>query len=431
MRLAGRGVEIGWIPYRFSNFPHVMPGTIVDRGLEGVIVGSTELSNVEGIEGRLTYRGFDIHDLAASASFEEVAYLLLFGQLPNRFQLEDLKVRLAANRMLPQPLIDMMHAIPKSAWPMDVLRTIISAIAHFVPHLEDGSHASNPRQAIHLIAKTPTIVAAWDRIRRGLEPIEPRLELSTAANFLYMRTGDVPLKAAERALDTYLVLLADHSYNASTFAARVCASTRADIFAAATSAVATLEGDLHGGAPGKVMSMLLEIGKPERAEPYVRDLLARGEKIMGMGHREYKIRDPRAQHLEVMAKALGDATDPRWYEIARALEDASNRVLQEVKPDRRIYANVEFYTAPTLFSLGIPADEFTCLFACGRMAGWTAHILEQLGDNRLIRPQATYVGPPLMPWVPIENRGRSSFTGTPASIALGNGNGNAKAEVAP
>jgi citrate synthase len=167
-----------------------MPGTIVDRGLEGVIVGSTELSNVEGIEGRLTYRGFDIHDLAPSASFEEVAYLLLFGQLPNRFQLEDLKVRLAANRMLPQPLIDMMHAIPKSAWPMDVLRTMISAIAHFVPHLEDGSHASNPRQAIHLIAKTPTIVAAWDRIRRGLEPIEPRLDLSTPPNFLYMSPGD-------------------------------------------------------------------------------------------------------------------------------------------------------------------------------------------------------------------------------------------------
>jgi len=407
-----------------------MSGTIVDRGLEGVIVGSTELSNVEGIEGRLTYRGFDIHDLAQNASYEEVAYLLLFGQLPNKFQLEDLKVRIAANRMLPQPLIDMMHAIPKSAWPMDVLRTMISAIAHFVPHLEDGSHASNPRQAIHLIAKTPTIVAAWDRIRRGLDVIEPRLDLSTAANFLYMRTGEVPLKEAEMALDTYLVLLADHSYNASTFAARVCASTRADIFAAATSAVATLEGDLHGGAPGKVMSMLLEIGKPERAETYVRDLLARGDKIMGMGHREYKIRDPRAEHLEVMAKTLGEKTDPRWYEIARALEDASNKVLQEVKPGRRIYANVEFYTAPTLFSLGIPADEFTCMFACGRMAGWTAHILEQLGDNRLIRPQATYVGPTLMAWVPIEQRGRSTFTTTPASNGNGNGKEKGKAEVA-
>jgi len=383
------------------------PGTIVDRGLEGVVVGSTDLSNVEGLEGRLTYRGFDIHDLAINATFEEVCYLLLFGQLPNKFQLEDLKVRLAANRMLPQPLIDFMESTPKDAWPMDVLRTLVSGLALFTPADEDGAHPSNPRAAIHLIAKTPSIVAAWDRIRRGLKAIEPLPNLSTAANFLYMRTGERPIKEAERALDTYLVLLADHSYNASTFAARVTASTRADIFAAATSAVATLEGDLHGGAPGKVMKMILDIGKPDRAETYVRELLARGERIMGMGHREYKVRDPRAEHLESMAKALGQASDPKWYEIARALEDAANKVLQEEKPGKRIYANVEFYTAPTLVSLGIPADEFTCMFACGRMAGWTAHILEQLNDNRLIRPQARYTGPPVMPWVPIEQRGRS------------------------
>jgi citrate synthase len=183
------------------------------------------------------------------------------------------------------------------------------------------------------------------------------------------------------------------------------------MYAAATAALATLEGDLHGGAPGKVMVMLQAIGKPERAEAYVRELLARGEKIMGMGHREYKIRDPRAEHLEAMAKALGEASDSRWYEIARALEDAAARVLLEVKPGRRIYANVEFYSAPTLYSLGIPADEFTCMFACGRMAGWTAHIIEQLGDNRLIRPQATYAGPPVMPYVPIAERGRGNGNG--------------------
>ncbi len=385
----------------------MQPGTIVDRGLEGVVVGSTDLSNVEGLEGRLTYRGFDIHDLAEHATYEEVCYLLLFGQLPNTFQLEDLKVRLAANRMLPQPLIDFMEATPKDAWPMDVLRTHVSALALFTPADEDGAHPSNPRAAIHLIAKTPSIVAAWDRIRRGLKAIEPLPNLSTAANFLYMRTGERPIKEAERALDTYLVLLADHSFNASTFAARVTASTRADIFAAATSAVATLEGDLHGGAPGKVMKMILDIGKPERAEAYVREMLARGERVMGMGHREYKVRDPRAEHLESMAKSLGGASDPKWYEIARALEDAAGKVLHDEKPGKRIYANVEFYTAPTLFSLGIPPDEFTCMFACGRMAGWTAHILEQLNDNRLIRPQARYTGPPVMPWVPIESRGRS------------------------
>jgi citrate synthase len=382
-----------------------MQSLVVDPGLEGIVVGATDLSNVEGLEGRLTYRGYDIHDVAPNASFEEVCYLLLFGQLPNRHQLADVGVRLAANRALPPQVLAFMQATPKDAWPMDVLRTAISSLALFTPHLEDGAHASNPRSAIHLIAKTPTIVAAWDRIRRGLAPIAPLPNLSTAANFLYMRTGRPPIAEAEKALDTYLVLLADHSYNASTFAARVTASTRADIYAAATSAVATLEGDLHGGAPGKVMKMLLEIDRPERAEAYVRALVASGERVMGMGHREYKVRDPRAVHLEAMAKTVGEASDPRWYDIARALEDAANRVLREAKPGRRIYANVEFYTAPTLYGLGIPADEFTCMFACGRMAGWTAHILEQLANNRLIRPQASYTGPVAAPWIPVERRG--------------------------
>jgi citrate synthase len=332
---------------------------------------------------------------------------LLFGALPNRQQLEELTARMGANRTLAQPLIDWMEALPKDAWPMDVLRTAVSALALYVPHEPDGVHPSNPQTALVLVSKTASLVAAWDRIRRGLTAIQPRADLTHAANLLYMRTGEVPIPAAERALDTYLTLLADHSYNASTFAARVTASTHADIYAAVTSAVATLEGDLHGGAPGKVMAMLQAIEKPERAEPYVRELLARGEKIMGMGHREYKVRDPRAQHLEAMAKRLGSASNPRWYELARALEDASNRVLQEVKPGKRIYANVEFYTAPTLFSLGIPADEFTCMFTCGRMAGWTGHILEQLADNRLIRPQATYSGPPVGGYVALADRDRN------------------------
>jgi len=221
-----------------------------------------------------------------------------------------------------------------------------------------------------------------------------------------MRSGRVPIVEAERALDTYLVLLSDHSYNASTFAARVTASTRADIYAAAVSAIATLEGDLHGGAPSKVMKMILEIEQPERADAYVRDLLARGEKIMGMGHREYKVRDPRATHLEKTAQALAEASNSKWYGVARALEDAANVALTEAKPGRRIFANVEFYTAPTLYSLGLAPDEFTCMFACARMAGWTAHVLEQTGDNRLIRPQATYAGPASSKYEPIELRGR-------------------------
>jgi citrate synthase len=227
---------------------------------------------------------------------------------------------------------------------------------------------------------------------------------------LYMRTGEKPIPEAEKALDTYLILLADHSYNASTFSARVTASTNADIYAAITAAVATLAGDIHGGAPSKVMTMLEEIGLPEKAEPYVRELLDRGEKIMGMGHREYKIRDPRAQQLEQMAKNLTEKSHTKWYLIARALEDASNRVLQEKKPGKRIYANVEFYTAPTLSSLGIPSDEFTCMFACGRISGWSAHVLEQFAHNRLIRPQATYVGPEVHGYEEIGERRAPSAT---------------------
>jgi citrate synthase len=393
-----------------------MAGVLVDRGLEGVVVGETVLSNVEGEIGRLTYRGYDIHDLAVNATFEEVVHLLLFGQLPTHSELHDLAAKLNDARVLPSALIAIMHAIPKDAWPMDVLRTSISALAHYMPHRPDGTHVSDVDAAINLIAKTPTIVAAWDRIRRGLEPIAPDSKLRLAANFLWMRSGEKPIPEAERALDTYFVLLADHSYNASTFSGRVTASTHADIYGAITSAVATLAGDLHGGAPSKVMTMLEEIGLPEKAEPYVRALLERGDKIMGMGHREYKIRDPRAQHLETMAKKLTEKSHTKWYLIARALEDAANAVLQEVKPGKRIYANVEFYTAPTLSSLGVSSDEFTCMFACGRMAGWCAHVLEQAKENRLIRPQATYIGPDVHPFEPINHR-----TGMPPAPILTNG----------
>jgi citrate synthase len=381
-----------------------MAGTVVDRGLEGVVVGETVLSNVEGQIGRLTYRGYDIHDLAVNATFEEVVHLLLYGELPTQAQLTELNAKLATLRALPADLIAMLEAIPKTAWPMDVLRTGISALAHFVPHNAEGSHPSDPDAALNLIAKTPSLVAAFDRLRRGLDPIAPDPALRSAANFLWMRTGEKPIKEAEAALDMYLVLLSDHSYNASTFSARVTASTNADIYGAMTAAVATLAGDLHGGAPSKVMTMLEEIGTPDKAEAYVRTLLGQGKKIMGMGHREYKIRDPRAEHLEISAKALTEASGSEWYHIARALEDASNKVLQEVKPDKKIYANVEFYTAPTLASLDIPKDEFTCLFACGRMAGWTAHVLEQFASNRLIRPQATYVGPDVHASTPIAGR---------------------------
>ncbi|MFN2448544.1 MAG: citrate/2-methylcitrate synthase [Candidatus Baltobacteraceae bacterium] len=379
-------------------------GIVVDRGLEGVVVGNTQLSNVEGKQGRLTFRGYDIHDLAPHACFEEVAHLLLYGHLPSRQELAALKKELGARRMLPEPLIDAMQRTPKDAWPMDVLRTLVSGLALFVPVDNKGAHTSDVHAAIELIAKVPSVVAMWDRIRRGLEPIEPRADLSQAANFLYMCRGEVPSAVAEDAVDTYLVLLADHSYNASTFSARVTASTKADLYAAVTAAIATLQGEAHGGAASAVGRVLVEIGEPERAETYVREELARGERIMGMGHREYRVRDPRAQHLDEVAKKLSETTDPKWYNIARALEEAARKVLQEAKPDKSIYANVDFYSAPLFYSLGFPGDEFTPIFACGRIAGWTAHILEQLKDNRLIRPQATYKGPDVHAFEPIETR---------------------------
>ena len=370
------------------------------------------LSNVEGQIGRLTYRGYDIDDLAPNACFEEIIHLLLYGSLPTQDELDALKRELASRATLPEPLIAAMQGVPKTAWPMDIVRTIVSGLALFSPVNNKGEHVSDVHSAIELIAKMTTILAAWDRIRRGLQPIEPRADLSHAANFLYMRTGKVPSDIEEDAVDTYLVLLADHSYNASTFSARVTASTRADIYAAVTAALATLTGDLHGGAASASYNNIAAIGTPEKAEQFVRDELTKGHRIMGMGHREYRVRDPRAKHLEAIAKKLADHRgNTNYYAIARALEDASNTVLQEAKPDRKIYANVDFYTAPVLADLGIPGDEFTCLFACGRIAGWSAHILEQLADNRLIRPQATYTGPPPGPYVPIDQRSHAAVAG--------------------
>jgi citrate synthase len=387
--------------------------TVVDRGLEGVVVGSTELSNVEGAIGRLSYRGYDIDDLAPNATFEEIVHLLLYGTLPNRHQLETLKREIGACRSLPEPLVNAMQNVPKTAWPMEVLRTIVSGLGLFSPVNAQGEHLSDVHTAIELIAKMPTIVAAWDRIRRGLDPIDPRPDLSQAGNFIYMRTGKQPHAIEEDALDTYFVLLADHSFNASTFAARVAASTRADIYASITAALATLQGDLHGGAATAAFATFGQVRSPENAEPYVRNILDSGKRIMGMGHREYKVRDPRARHLEEMAQELSlhVSGGDRWYQIARAVEDASRKVLQEKKPGNTIYANVDFYTAPVLADLGIPGDEFTCLFACGRIAGWTAHVLEQMADNRLIRPQAAYDGPPAGPYVPIEQRSANGQRG--------------------
>jgi len=377
----------------------------VNPGLEGVSVGATGISLVAGEEGRLTYRGYDIADLAAHASFEEVAYLLWHGRLPNRTELDATRREMAAQRALPGPVLDMLRGVPDSAWPMDVLRTAVSSLSLHVPPRADGTHVSDFSTAMRLTAAAATAVAAWDRLRRGLEPVAPRADLTHAANFLYMKNDEAPSEMAARTLDVYFVLLADHGFNASTFAARVTASTWADMYAAVTSAVATLQGDLHGGAPGKVMKMILDIGEPDKAEAYVRALLEKGDRVMGIGHREYKVRDPRAEPLEKMARDLGQSNGtPQWYAVARKLEDVAVAALHEKKPGRRLYANVEFYSAPTLYALGIEPDTFTCMFACARMAGWTAHIMEQMKDNRLIRPQVEYTGLVGLPWVSIERR---------------------------
>ena len=383
----------------------VKDSVTVDPGLEGVVVGSTGISKVAGQEGRLTYRGYDIADLAARATFEEVAFLLWHGRLPNRSELDELTRTMTAQRALPDNVLKMLRLMPSSAWPMDVVRTAVSSLSLFVPPQPDGTHVSDVATATRLTASIATVVAAWSRLRRGHEPIAPRADLNHAANFLYMKNGTAPSATAARALDVYFVLLADHGFNASTFAARVTASTWADMYAAVTSAVATLQGDLHGGAPGKVMKMVLDIGEPDKAEAYVRAIVDKGGRVMGIGHREYKVRDPRAEPLERMARELGQsAGTPQWYGVARRLEDVAVKVLDEKKPGRRLYANVEFYTAPTLYALGIELDMFTCMFACARTAGWTAHILEQMKDNRLIRPQVKYTGLVGLPWVALENR---------------------------
>lgn len=381
-----------------------MPGIVVDRGLEGVNVGETVLSNVEGEVGRLTFRGYDIDDLAPKATYEEVVSLMLYGNLPTAAELAALEAKLSSLRALPEATLALMRTLPRDAWPMDVLRTAISSLSLPLPHKPSGAHASDVDAALSLVAKTTTIVATWDRLRRGLEPIAPHAKLGTAANFLYMKNGAEPTADDVKALDQYYVLLVDHGYNASTFSARVTASTNADLYCAITAAVATLTGELHGGAPSQVQDSLQDVGSPDKAEQWVRDLLKRHGRLMGMGHREYKVRDPRAKHLEATAKRLNNGGGS--YAVARALEDAWNKVIAEEKPQARIYANVDFYTAPALGALGIPSDEYTCMFACSRIAGWCAHVIEQYANNRLIRPQVTYTGPAVHPFEPIAERGR-------------------------
>jgi citrate synthase len=369
------------------------------KGLEGVVAASTAISCIDGLNGRLFYRGIEINELAENSSFEETTALLWYGRLPTAAQLESLHRKFTENRQIPNEVLAMMMSMPKKTSPMEVLRTAVSALSAHDPEDLDNSLEANVHKSIRLTASMPTIVASWDRIRNGQWPVPPSAELGHAANFLYMLTGKEPDPKAAEVLDTCLILHADHGLNASTFSARITASTLSDLHSAIVSAIGTLKGPLHGGANEQVMRMLLEIGEPDRTEQYIRGALAAKKKIMGFGHRVYKADDPRAAWLQRLSQNLADSSGNRkWYEIS----DRVRTLVQDAKP---LPVNVDFYSASVYYTLGIPIDLFTPIFAISRVAGWTAHVYEQYSDNRLIRPESEYIGPKDVHYVPIEQRG--------------------------
>jgi len=367
-------------------------------GLGGVVAGTSKICEVNGEKGELYYGGYSIHDLVA-AHFEEVIYLLWFGELPNKAQLSRLRADLAPDLELKAELKDLLKRFPKEATPMAMLRTAVSALG-----MTDSSSLLKPSieenriRAHMLMGQTSAIVAGFDRARKGQPYVAPVKELNFAQNFLLMLSGKKPDDLESRAFDIALVLHADHEFNASTFAARVTAATLADIYSAVTSAIGALQGPLHGGANEQVMKMLLEIGEVGNTEKVIASRLAEKRKIPGFGHRVYHAEDPRATHLRQMAKELGERKgDTRWYDILKKIEEIMWR-------DKQIYSNVDCYSAAVYNLLGIETDLFTPIFAVSRMAGWTAHVLEQYTDNKLIRPRAEYIGPPHRPFVPLDKR---------------------------
>ena len=370
-------------------------------GLEDTVATSSAICYLDGDRGVLAYCGYDIHDLAEKATFEEVCYLLWHRRLPTRAELGDLQSQLVASRPLPEPVLRLMRTLPPGDG-MDLLRTLTSALSHYDPDVGDSSPQANYRKAVRLTAQIGSIVATMGRLQAGGGPIQPDPVLGHAANFLYMLTGERPSGLATRAFDVALILHADHELNASTFAARVAAATLTDIHSAIVAAIGTLKGPLHGGANADVMRLLLEIGPGgpiEKAEEVVRAKLARKEKVPGFGHRVYHTEDPRATHLRVMSRDLGHrAGQPIWFEMSQRIEAL-------VKAEKKLNPNVDFYSASTYYALRIPIDLFTPLFAVSRISGWTAHVLEQYANNRLIRPRAEYTGPDYpQRYVPLESR---------------------------
>jgi citrate synthase len=378
----------------------VMGTAVAGKGLEGVVAANSGICWIDGDAGILSYRGIDIHELAEHSTFEETTYLLWNGMLPNELGLRQFSTQLALARSLDQRVIAMLKTFPTSATPMEVLRTAVSALSFYDADEKDNSHDANVRKAYNLTAQIAMIVAIYDRLRKGKEIVPPDRSLSHAGNFLWMLNGEKPSETATRTLDIALILHADHELNASTFAARVIAATLSDIHSAITGAIGALKGPLHGGANEGVMRLLLLIDK-EGADPveYVKGMLAARQKISGFGHRVYKTEDPRATHLREMSKQLGnDSGNPKWYDMSRAIELYINQ-------EKKLNANVDFYSASTYATLGIDIDLYTPIFAISRISGWAAHVIEQLDDNRLIRPRAEYIGPPYPThWVPVEER---------------------------
>ena len=367
-------------------------------GLEDVVAGESGICYIDGVKGILAYRGYNIHELATNSNFEETCHLLWFGRLPNRDELKDTSSKMANSRSLPSQIVDLMHSFPKTAIPMEVYRTAFSALSMYDPEAEDMSTEANVRKAIRLTAQTATIVANIDRIRNGKEFVQPRTDLSHAANFAYMLNGTAPNDTIVRALDVSLILHADHEFNASTFAARVTAATLSDIYSSVTSGIGALKGPLHGGANEAVMRMLLKIGEPSKVDAAIHEIFEKKQKISGFGHRVYHTEDPRATHLRQMSKEACERAGAKWFEMSLRIEEI-------MKAEKHLNPNVDFYSASTYYVIGMPIDLFTPFFGVSRVSGWTAHILEQYSNNRLIRPRAEYIGPaPDLKWVPVEQR---------------------------
>jgi citrate synthase len=382
--------------------PAPTPQPVKARGLEGVIALESTICFIDGQNGELVYGGYDINDLGRNATFEEVSYLLWHGRLPNQRELDELNARLRAERNLPAPILDLLASLPADANPTAVLRTGVSALGLYDAEAEDASTDANYRKSVRLTARVPTLLAAYDRLRKGKEPVEPLGRGSLAYDFLYMLNGEEPGEAAERTFDAAMVLHAEHGLNASTFAGRVIASTLSDIYSAVTGAIGALKGPLHGGANMGVMKMLLEIDRSGKdPEDYVREKLANKERIMGFGHRVYKVLDPRAGILRDMLQDLSRERDSgKWYEI-------SVRIMDTLVAEKGLYPNVDYFSASVYYMLGIDIDLYTPIFAMSRTPGWTAHLLEQWKENRLIRPRAEYVGPRGLRVVPIQDRGEN------------------------